>query len=341
LLLGGPIGFAEAYLDGDWETADLTALLGLALANEAPLRGSVRGTGAIRLANRLHHLFRLNTRSGSRRNIAAHYDLGNDFYRLWLDPEMSYSAGLFATGTESLEAAQEAKYRLLLRLLEPTPGQSLLEIGCGWGAFARMAAREHGCRVRALTLSSAQAAIARARVEAEGLDDRVAIRLQDYRDADGVYDRIASVEMFEAVGEAYWPLFFEKLWERLRPGGIAALQIITIDAARFDTYRRGADFIQRHVFPGGMLPSLPALERQIAAAGLRLTERVAFGGSYARTLALWRERFLAAWPAIARLGFDERFRRLWQYYLSYCEAGFRAGSIDVAQYRIEKAGSWR
>lgn len=341
LLLGGAVGFAEAYRDGDWESADLAALLDLAVANEAALGAPLRGAGLIRIANRLHHRLRANTRSGSRRNIAAHYDLGNDFYRLWLGPGMSYSAGLFTAGDESLEAAQDAKYRLVLQLLEPAPGQSLLEIGCGWGEFACTAAREHGCRVTALTLSAPQAAFARDRVAAAGLGDRVAIRLQDYRDADGVHDRIASIEMFEAVGEAYWPVYFAALRDRLRPGGIAVLQVISIDDARFDAYRRGADFIQRYVFPGGMLPSVPALEREVARAGMRLTERVAFGPSYARTLVLWRERFIAAWPAIARLGFDERFRRLWEYYLCYCEAGFNAGTIDVAQYRIEKPGGWR
>lgn len=339
VLIGGAIGFAEGYMAGEWETADLEALLALALANEASVGRLGRAVAIVRMFNRLRHLRRINDRRGSRRNIIAHYDLGNDFYALWLDRELSYSSALFSGGVSSLEDGQAAKYRQLLRLLAPSPGDALLEIGCGWGAFALMAAREYGCRVTALTLSPAQAAHAKARIAQARLTEYVDVRLQDYRDVDGRYDRIASIEMFEAVGEAYWPVYFATLRERLRPGGVAALQVISIDDARFQAYRRGADFVQRYIFPGGMLPSIPALKREIAAAGLRLTDRIAFGSCYARTLALWRARFLAAWPAIARLGFDDRFRRMWDYYLAYCEAGFRAGTIDVAHYRIERPGA--
>ena len=336
LLLGGPTEFAEAFLDGDWDSPDLVQLFALTLANERVLRSRLGGLAIPRLLDRLRHRGRANTRRGSRRNIAFHYDLGNDFYTSWLDAGMTYSSALFATGAETLEAAQDAKYRRLAGLLDFRPGMRVLEIGCGWGGFATLAARDYGVAVTALTVSCAQADYARARSEAEGLADRVAVRLEDYRDVAGSYDRIVSVEMFEAVGEAYWPAYFDVVRDRLAPGGVAALQIITIDEARFADYRRRVDFIQRYIFPGGMLPSPPALEAAIARAGLAVTDRFTFGASYAETLALWRERFAAAWPTIRALGFDPRFRRLWTYYLAYCEAGFRAGTIDVTQVRIER-----
>lgn len=336
LVLGGELGFAEAYADGDWSSPDLPALLGLALCNEDALRGVLSGWTAVRLVNRVRHLRRANTKRGSRRNIAAHYDLGNAFYRQWLDPGMTYSAALFTDGDDDLKRAQERKYHRLAGLLDLAPGQRLLEIGCGWGGFALIAARDYGCQVTALTLSHEQAAWAREQVRLAGLDDRIDIRLQDYRDVSGSYDRIASIEMFEAVGEAYWPLFCRRVNELLRPGGVAAMQVITIDGKRYEAYRRSPDFIQTCIFPGGMLPPPSALAHQITAAGLCMTERFAFGADYARTLARWRQNFLKAWPQIRDLGFDERFRRLWEYYLGYCEAGFRAASVDVAQYRLVK-----
>lgn len=336
LIFGGELGFAEAYADGEWLSPDLPALLGLALCNEDALRGVLTGWAPARLFNRIRHVRRANTRRGSRRNIAAHYDLGNAFYRQWLDPSMTYSAALFADGDDDLERAQRRKYHRLADLLDLAPGQRLLEIGCGWGGFALIAAREYGCQVTALTLSQEQAAWAREQVQAAGLADRIDIRLEDYRDVDGCYDRIASIEMFEAVGEAYWPLFFRRVNDLLRPGGVAAMQVITIEDERFETYRRSPDFIQTYIFPGGMLPSPSILAQHITSAGLGLTDRLAFGADYARTLALWRQRFLDAWPRVRNLGFDERFRRLWDYYLGYCEAGFRAASVDVAQYRLVK-----
>lgn len=331
LLQGGGVAFAEAYRDGDWDSPDLVALLRLVTANEAVTAGPARGLAPLRAANRLWHRLHANTRRGSRRNIAFHYDLGNAFYRRWLDAGLTYSSALYEAPGQSLEAAQEAKYARIAELLRPEPGQRVLEIGCGWGGLAERLTREHGCEVTGLTLSREQLAHARARVPEADL------RLQDYRDVRGTYDRIASIEMLEAVGEAHWPTYFRLLRERLAETGVAVLQVITIADERFERYRRGADFIQRHVFPGGMLPSPGVLRREIAAAGLRLTAEQRFGESYAETLAEWRRRFRAAWPEIAPLGFDEPFRRLWDYYLCYCEAGFRDGTIDVGLYRIEQA----
>ncbi|WP_439579572.1 class I SAM-dependent methyltransferase [Elioraea sp.] len=329
---GGSLGWAEAYLDGDWSTPDLRAVMMLAAANEAEWEAVLRGRTLIRWLSRLVHAFNPNTRRGARRNIAAHYDLGNDFYAAWLDPTMTYSAAEFAQTDETLEQAQGRKVRNLLRELRLAPGSRLLEIGCGWGHLAETAAREHGAQVVALTLSRAQAQAARARVAAAGLGDRVEVRIQDYRDVTETFDAVASVEMFEAVGEAYWPAYFRAVHDRLRAGGRAALQIITIADRLFGEYRRSADFIQRYVFPGGMLPSPTRLREEIGRAGLRWVSDAWFGASYAETLRHWNEAFQAAWPRIALTqNYDARFKRLWEYYLSYCETGFRAGWTDVGR----------
>ena len=307
LLFGGNNGFAEAYMDGDWDTPDLRALLRLAQVNETALGASINGLAITRWIDRLRHLTRGNSRRGSRRNIAYHYDLGNRFYGLWLDPSLTYSSALFDADGLTLEAAQERKIRRIAETIDLRADQHVLEIGCGWGGFAMMAARYYGCRVTAITVSKAQFDHASARVHAAGLEDRVDVRLQDYRDVEGTFDRIVSIEMFEAVGEEHWPTFFDVVRNRLKPGGIAGLQIITIEAERFKQYSRGADFIQTYIFPGGMLPSPAVLEREVARARLRLTEVHAFGTSYAETLAEWQDRFQRAWPEIRRLGFDGRF----------------------------------
>jgi cyclopropane-fatty-acyl-phospholipid synthase len=328
---GGSLGFAEAYIDGDWDTPDLATLLALLSLNEDAWGDGYFGSLWHRLVRRVQHLMRPNTKGGSRRNIYAHYDLGNEFFAAWLDPTMTYSSALFADGAEDLESAQRAKYRHLATQIGVGPDERVLEIGSGWGGFAVTAAKEFGAKVTSITVSRAQAEYARARVFREGLTERVEIVLQDYRDVKGRFDRIASIEMFEAVGERFWPTYFRTLRERLQPGGAAGLQLITIADRYFDAYRRNVDFIQAYIFPGGMLPSPTALDREAAAAGLARTSELGFGDSYARTLALWNERFQAAWPKIAPLGFDERFRRIWTYYLAYCEAGFRTRSIDVVQ----------
>ena len=335
-LTGGALGFSEAYLDGDWDSADLPRLLELLARNEAGLADRYHARGMARWLPRLQHLLRPNTRRGSRRNILAHYDLGNDFYAAWLDEGMTYSAARFASAAQPLEQAQRHKYACLARELGLGPQHHVLEIGCGWGGFAAFAAGEIGARVTAVTISPQQHAYASQRIQSAGLGDRVEIRLQDYRDLRGRYAHVVAIEMFEAVGERYWAAFFRKLHERLAPGGRAGLQVITIADRHFEAYRRRADFIQRHVFPGGMLPSPSALRRQIEGAGLAMRHEVRFGLDYARTLAAWNERFQRAWPEIRGLGFDDRFKRLWDYYLAYCEAGFRAGFTDVCQVVLQR-----
>ncbi|MDE2582514.1 MAG: class I SAM-dependent methyltransferase [Rhodospirillales bacterium] len=338
LLSGGDIGFAEAYVDGDWSSPDPVALLELAARNMTRIPGAQGGALPVRIWHRLRHLARANSRRGSRRNIMSHYDLGNDFYAHWLDAGMSYSSGLYRNpGTDpvaGLADAQAAKQDRVMELLDLAPGQRLLEIGCGWGGLAaRLAAA--GAQVTGLTLSPSQLGHAIATLTAAGLDSRVDLRLQDYRDATGSFDRIVSVEMIEAVGESYWPTYFETLRARLAPGGVVVLQAITIADAWFESYRRGADFIQHAIFPGGMLPSPDVIAKLAERHGLTISCRESFGDSYARTLAAWRARFHAAWPAIAAMGFPPRFRRLWDYYLAYCEAGFRAGRVDVGLWRLE------
>jgi cyclopropane-fatty-acyl-phospholipid synthase len=336
LLIGGDVGFAEAYIDGDWSTNDLTALLELAALNETVLNEMVNGWPAIRLFNRIKHLRRSNTKTGSKRNIIQHYDLGNAFYQRWLDAGMSYSSALFRRPEMTLEAAQTEKQNRVLELLGVEAGCDVLEIGCGWGGLmARLA--QHGCKVTGLTLSPSQRDHAVTTLETAGLADRSEVRLQDYRDVGGLFDRIVSIEMIEAVGEAFWPRYFEQLRARLKPGGAAVLQVITIADERFEGYRRSADFIQRHIFPGGMLPSPQAMHNQVAQAGLQVDLVENFGASYARTLKEWRERFEAAWPEIAAMGFPPHFRRLWNYYLCYCEAGFRTGALDVGMWRLSPA----
>ncbi|NVK42314.1 MAG: class I SAM-dependent methyltransferase [Oceanospirillaceae bacterium] len=334
MLVGGELGWAESYLDGDWETPNLEAFMNWALVNEDTLRQIGDGSIPSRLMHRLFHRSRRNSRRGSRRNIAFHYDLGNDFYRRWLDPTMTYSSAMFEHPEQSLEEAQRNKYRRICDLLELTPGQRVLEIGCGWGGFATTAAGEYGVTVDGITLSREQLAWARESVAETPLAARCRFSLTDYRDLEGQYDRIASIEMFEAVGEEHWPQYFDQLRRCLKPGGLAMLQVISIANERFDEYRRGTDFIQRYVFPGGMLPSPDRLAEEVTSAGLTLTHAEHFGADYARTLRHWRQAFLASWPEIEAQGFDERFRRLWRYYLAYCECGFNRGCIDVGLYLL-------
>ncbi len=336
-LTGGAVGVAEGYMAGDWDSPDLPALLELLDRVTEELGVGARLSGPRRLLERALHAFRRNTRTGSRRNIHAHYDLGNAFFSAWLDPTLTYSSALFGPDADDLEAAQRAKYRRLAHSIALAPGHRLLEIGSGWGGFALTAAKEFGALVTSITVSREQHDLACQRVYAEGLGEKVEIRLQDYRDVEGRFDRIASIEMLEAVGEKFWPLFFGRLRERLNPGGRAGVQTITIADDRFDAYRRNVDFVQKYVFPGGMLPSPAMLRSVVAKAGLALEDDHTFGLSYARTLAEWHRRFDAAWQQLVPLGFDERFRRLWKYYLAYCEAGFRSGAIDVTQVSLRLA----
>lgn len=334
----GSLGPAESYLRGEIDTPDLGAVLRFFIANYALLENAGRGAFKFkpRLPDILWHRRRENTLKGSRRNIAAHYDLGNAFYGLWLDPGMTYSSAVYRDAATTLEAAQDEKYRIVLDALGDLKDKSLLEIGCGWGGLAERAVERGAGAVVALTLSTEQLAYARDRLERAGAASRVDLRLQDYRATDGAFDAIASVEMIEAVGEAHWPHYFRTLHDRLKPGGVAAIQAITIDERYFESYRKQADFIQRYIFPGGMLPTISRMREEARSAGLSFEIIERFGQSYARTLRDWRSAFRAAWPEIEKQGYDERFRRMWEYYLTYCEVGFESGDVDVGVYRLTR-----
>lgn len=329
--IGGANGFADSYLDGDWDSPDLATLLKVLVQNEQALAERYYGKPWVRAFTRLTHLLRPNTRAGSKRNIHAHYDLGNRFYQRWLDPSMTYSSGVYDRPDATLEEAQLTKLRRMAEMTGVKPGSHLLEIGCGWGSFAELVAKEFGARVTGLTISHAQAEFARKRIFHAGLAERVTIEIRDYRDIEGRFDAVTSIEMFEAVGERFWPGYFDKLRDVLVDGGRAALQIITIDERNWENYRKSADFIQRYVFPGGMLPTKSALDRLASSAGLSRVGMTAHATAYADTLAEWNRRFQAAWPDLAPMGFDRRFKRIWEFYLAYCEAGFRTNNIDVVQ----------
>lgn len=331
----GAIGFADAYVSGSLEPRDLADLLRFFVDNRPNLVNASRGLFGVRVSDRIYHRSRRNTRSGSRRNIAAHYDLGNEFYKRWLDGGLAYSSGLYRRGITTLEQSQAEKNRAILTALALEPGHRLLEIGCGWGGLAEMAGRA-GADVTAITVSAEQHVYARDRIAAAGLADRVDIRFQDYRDTAGTFDRVVSVEMIEAVGAENWPTYFATIANRLSPGGIAILQGITIREESFPHYQSKPDFIQRYIFPGGMLPTKTLMAKHAADAGLSFEIVETFGRSYAATLAEWRRRFEAAWPEIEALGFDERFRRLWHYYLVYCQVGFERDVIDVGHYKLTK-----
>jgi cyclopropane-fatty-acyl-phospholipid synthase len=337
VLAAGDIGLAEGYMAGEWETPDLSALLHVLTLNVDRLQQMLRRNPAVRFVNQVRHALRANTRAGARKNIHAHYDLGNAFYSRWLDATMTYSSARYARPGQALDQAQTNKYRTLARGMGLETGHHVLEIGCGWGGFAEFAARDVGARVTGITISQEQYDFAKQRMFEQGLAERAEIRLIDYRDVEGRFDRVASIEMFEAVGERYWPAYFDKIEGSLKPGGRAGLQIITIRDELFDRYRRRPDFIQKHIFPGGMLPSEARLKAETDRAGLAWAGISRFPQHYADTLAEWAKRFEAAWDDIRRLGFDERFRRLWHFYLSYCEAGFRTERTNVVQLTLAKA----
>jgi cyclopropane-fatty-acyl-phospholipid synthase len=337
VLGSGDIGFAEGYVAGEWETPDLAALLEALTLNIDRLQRMLNRNPAARFVNKVRHALRANSRAGSMRNIHAHYDLGNAFYARWLDATMTYSSAIYQRPRQDLAAAQTHKYRTLAEGMALGPEHHVLEIGCGWGGFAEFAAREVGARVTGITISREQYEFAKQRIFDQGLAEKAEIRLIDYRDVGGRYDRVASIEMFEAVGEKYWPTYFGAIRDRLAPGGRAGLQIITIRNELFDRYRRKADFIQKHIFPGGMLPSETRLKAETDRAGLAWTGLSRFSQHYADTLAEWGKRFEAAWEDIRPLGFDERFRRLWRFYLAYCEAGFRTERTNVVQLMLARA----
>jgi len=329
------LGFFERYLAGDVESRDPTAFFRFYLQNRSGLDRASTGLFFPSLMDKLWHKKRDNSKDGSKDNIAAHYDLGNEFYKLWLDDTMTYSSAIFDGQANSLEAAQRLKYHRVMEMAEVKRGSKVLEIGCGWGGFAEEAAKA-GAEVHGITLSKEQLAYAQTRLNDAGLNDKASFHFEDYRDTKGQFDAIASIEMIEAVGEPHWPAYFKTLYNRLKPGGAAAVQGITIIEQNFESYRSGVDFIQRYVFPGGMLMTKELMRDHAQKAGLLLEKFECFGQSYAETLRQWRLRFEAAWPKIIPLGFDERFRKLWTLYLCYCEAGFAEGIVDVGIYKIRK-----
>jgi len=337
-LKSGDIGFAETFIDGGWTSPDLVALLQLFIANRKAVDKVIFGSWWGSLAYRLKHLLNRNSRQGSRKNIHAHYDIGNPFYRLWLDETMNYSSALFEGDlTRPTAEAQAAKVRRALRECGVQPGQRVLEIGCGWGALAEMAASEFGAHVTGVTLSTEQLAFAQDRMRRHGVAERVDLRLQDYRDIDEEpFDAIASIEMFEAVGREYWGDFFSTLRKRLKPGGRACIQTITIRDELFERYARSTDFIQQYIFPGGLLPSPEAFRTEARKAGLEVSHEFAFGSCYAETLRRWRVGFLARDNQVRQLGFDTRFMRIWEFYLAYCEAAFTTGDTNVMQFTLTR-----
>ena len=334
LIREGDLGFCDAYLDQWWSTPDLQAFMDLIHADNDDLYDGFPGMALVRFYEKFRFWLQRNSKKQALKNISYHYDLGNDFYQLWLDETMTYSSALFKTGQESLENAQLAKYASMVEQMDVQSGDHILEIGCGWGGFAEYAAKEHGLRVTGLTLSNEQIVFARERIEALGLSDLVEFKLQDYRDETGQYDGIASIEMFEAVGQKYWPSYFKVLRDCLKPGRHATLQIITVQDARWDVYQRGVDFIQKYIFPGGMLPSPSVLRTEIETAGLNVVRSLEFGESYSQTLRRWHDVFNGKWDQVAALGFDERFRRMWNFYLTSCAATFSSSNCEVTQITV-------
>lgn len=337
-LKSGDIGFAESYIAGDWSTPNLAELLRVLIRNRAEVEAVIYGSWAGRLFYRIKHLLHRNTRANSQKNIHAHYDLGNGFYGLWLDETMNYSSALF-NGDLSMPMvdAQLAKVRRALKEAAVKPGDRVLEIGCGWGALAEMATTEMGANITGVTLSTEQLAFAQARMQRLGVDHRADLRLQDYRDInDAPFDAICSIEMVEAVGREYWPTYFGAVSKLLKPGGRACIQSIVIDDAFYERYIHSTDFIQQYIFPGGCLPCPRVFKEQAEAAGLQVETSFAFGPDYAETLRRWRDRFLAERAAVLANGFDERFVRIWEFYLAYCEAAFDERNIDVVQYTLRK-----
>jgi cyclopropane-fatty-acyl-phospholipid synthase len=334
----GDIGFAESYIAGDWRTPSLSELLRVMIQNRRVVEDLIYGSWWGRIIYRVRHLLNRNHKANSRKNIHAHYDLGNAFYELWLDSTMNYSSALFQGDFSlSMQEAQHAKVRRALQATDVTQGSRVLEIGCGWGALAEMATMEMGAHVTGVTLSTEQLAFANARMKWNGKADQADLRLQDYRDIDdGPYDAVCSIEMIEAVGQEYWPTYFQAISKLLKPGGKACVQSIVIDDALFDRYVKSTDFIQQYIFPGGCLPSPTEFRRQAELAGLKVIDELKFGPDYAETLRRWRHDFMAQESQVLTLGFDNKFLRTWEFYLAYCEAAFDEANTDVIQFTLQK-----
>ena len=336
LIREGDLGFSEAYMEGWWSSPDLMAFFDLISDDAETVYDGFPGQGLIRAYEKLRFWWQSNSKRQAKKNISHHYDLGNAFYGLWLDETMTYSSAKFETGQEDLARAQTQKYASMIDEMGVQAGDHVLEIGCGWGGFAEYAAKERGIKVTGLTISQEQFNYAVDRIEKAGLSDMVTFKLQDYRDEAGTYDGIASIEMFEAVGERYWPTYFNTVRERLKPGARGTFQIILVQDSRWEVYKSGVDFIQKYIFPGGMLPAPTILRDQISKAGLEVTQSVEFGPSYSDTLRRWHETFNEKWDQVAALGFDERFRRMWNFYLASCAGAFRGGICDVTQITVTR-----
>ncbi len=336
LIREGDLGFSEAYLDGWWSTPDLQAFMDLLNQDNDEIYNSFPGMGLVRAYEKMRFWLQSNSRGQAPKNISYHYDLGNEFYSLWLDDTMTYSSAYFRTGQESLEKAQEQKYAAMVDQMGVVAGDHVLEIGCGWGGFAEYAAGQRGLKVTGLTISTEQRDYAVARIARAGLSDMVEIKLQDYRDEKGTYDGVASIEMFEAVGQKYWPVYFATLKSCLKPGRAATLQIITVADERWDVYRKGVDFIQKFIFPGGMLPSPSVLRTEVRRAGLDVAGSIEFAESYSQTLRRWHDSFNDRWSEISAMGFDDRFRRMWNMYLTSCASAFHSRNCDVTQITVRR-----
>ena len=333
-ILGGSLGFCEGVIDGNINSSSMSDLIEIGGYQESGLNTSGKGYYLFKLINKVFHLFNRNSIKRARKNISAHYDLGNDFYKLWLDESMTYSSAYFGEKKISLKEAQENKYKQISKIVDLAKDDNVLEIGCGWGGFAEYAAKNYKSIITAITISKEQFEFTKQRINNAKLSKLVNTRLIDYRKVKGSFDRIISIEMIEAVGEQYWPIYFKQIKNLLKPKGTAAIQVITIDDKFFDNYRKFPDFIQKYIFPGGMLPSMKALEDPINNSGLKIDKVNSFGIDYASTLSIWRNQFNKSWPRIKKLGFDEKFYRMWNLYFSYCEGGFRSGCIDVKQVKL-------
>ncbi len=331
----GSLGFAESYLDGNIETKDLKSLMLFFAKNEKYLNGVLKKNIFLRFSNYFRKKLTENTIKQNKKNISYHYDLGNDFFKYWLDKNLTYSSGIFVEKNKSLEKAQINKLEKMCNLLKLKKEHHLLEIGCGWGSFAIYAAKKYKCRVTCITLSEKQFLYVKRKIKNLNLNKKINIQIMDYRNLKGKFDRIASIEMFEAVGEKYWNLYFKKIKELLNPNGIAAFQIITINKNRFIDYKKNLDFIQKYIFPGGMLPSKEILKKIINENDLLEFSINNFGKDYSKTLKEWLIRFKKSWKHIKPLGFDNRFKRMWEYYLNYCETGFDVGTLDLIQIGVK------
>ena len=333
-ILGGSLGFCEAIISGEVQSKDFSKLIEIGGHEESGLNTTGKGHYFFKTLNKFFHILNSNSLRGSQKNIAAHYDLGNQFYELWLDKSMTYSSAYFGKSNLSLKEAQENKYKKISQMVDLKKQNNVLEIGCGWGGFAEYASKNYNSLLTAITISKEQYEFSKKRIDKNGLSNSVNIKLVDYRKIRGSFDRIVSIEMIEAVGEKYWPVYFSQIKNLLKPNGKAAIQVITIDDRYFDGYKKFPDFIQKYIFPGGMLPSMQILKKPILQSGLKIDKIDSFGKDYASTLSIWKKQFNRAWPKISKLGFDDKFYRMWNLYLSYCEGGFKSGSIDVKQIKL-------